>query len=255
MLAPGQPRRRPGLPRRARGRGRASRSTADAVASSSRRPPTPPTVVNLTSHAYFNLDGEGAGTIDDHLLQVLADALHAGRRHRHPARRARPGGRHAVRPARRRRRIGAAVRTRPRAGGRGPAASTTTTSSTARAWRTRGRARVAAHPHPAELRTDQPGLQVYTGNFLDGTRRSDRRRALPPGRRDRPGAPAVPRLPEPPGVARRPCSVPGETYRAAMEWRSPIRPEHSAASLDSFSITAPSEVSVHISSENLGRRA
>ena len=26
--------------------------------------------------------------------------------------------------------------------------------------------------HPVELWTDQPGLQVYTGNFLDGTRRS-----------------------------------------------------------------------------------
>jgi aldose 1-epimerase len=69
-----------------------------------------------------------------------------------------------------------------------------------------------------ELWSDQPGVQVYTGNFLDGTRRS-----TSGGRyRQGDGIALEPQLfPDSPNRPGWPSAVlePGQEYRARLEWR------------------------------------
>jgi aldose 1-epimerase len=174
------------------------------------------TVVNLTSHAYFNLDGTGAGTVDDHELTVEADEYTPADRTGIPL------GSHAPvsgtafdfrTPAR----IGPAVRSGEEqvtwargvdhnyvlrgSGLRRAAALTSRRTGTT-----------------LELHTDQPGLQVYTGNFLDGSRPS-----ADGGRyRQGDGIALEPQLfPDTPNRPEFGSAVlrPGETYRSSLVWR------------------------------------
>ncbi len=69
-----------------------------------------------------------------------------------------------------------------------------------------------------EVHTDQPGLQVYTGNHLDGSL------AGPSARRYRQGdgvALETQRLPDAPNHDWMPSAVlePGQVYRSRTEWR------------------------------------
>ena len=135
------------------------------------------TVVNLVNHAYWNLAGHGSGSIAGHELAVEADRylpVDAG---------AIPTGAFApvegtpfdFRPELRRwARCGAAIETIP------PDAGPDTPRGVdhcyvVREWKPDGRLRTAARfrdpqsGRTLEVLSDQPGVQVYMGGFLDGT--------------------------------------------------------------------------------------
>ncbi|MFC1435910.1 aldose epimerase family protein [Streptacidiphilus sp. N1-3] len=130
-----------------------------------------PTVVNLTNHSYFNLAGEGADSVLDHELTLAAAAY-----------------------------LPVDPQLRPLGGGPAPVAGTPFDFTSARplgerigaedeqlriaggydhCWaldggRTSNPRRVAVLRHPAsgrtlKLSTTEPGIQVYTGNTLDGS--------------------------------------------------------------------------------------
>jgi aldose 1-epimerase len=128
-----------------------------------------PTVVNLTNHAYFNLAGEGEGTVLGHEMQIEADAFTPVDGTLIPTGERRPVAGTPFdfrKPVAIGARIDAADEQLKAAGGydhnyvlRGKA----------------GELRLAARVvepgsgRVLEVFTTEPGLQFYSGNFLDGT--------------------------------------------------------------------------------------
>ena len=136
-----------------------------------------PTIVNLTNHSFFNLDGVVADSdILDHRLTVAADHFLAI----DPAAIPLPEPPRAVAGTpfdfRTATPIGARIRHDDQQLRHGKGYDHTFCLDKARSLKLAARLEAPRSGRTLELLTDQPGLQLYTGNYLDGSIRGKRGR-------------------------------------------------------------------------------
>ncbi len=172
-----------------------------------------PTPVNLTTHGYFNLDG--SPTIAEHELAIAGDFITPTTPDLIPT-----GEIRAVEGTpfdfRTPRRLGAAVRD-PHDQVRSARGIDHNLVLDGEGYRQVATVESARTGTRMELWTDQPGLQVYTGNALDGSLRAADRTAYRQGD----GLALEPqRFPDSPNRPEWPSTTlrPGETYRARIGW-------------------------------------
>jgi aldose 1-epimerase len=132
--------------------------------------PSRPTVVSLTNHSFFNLDGAAAaGDILSHRLSVAADAFLAIDESRIPL----PAPPHAVAGTpfdfRKPHDIGARIRDADEQLRRGRGYDHNFCLDPTDGPRLAARVEAPQSGRVMELFTNQPGLQLYSGNYLDGS--------------------------------------------------------------------------------------
>lgn len=184
-----------------------------------------PTLVNLSNHAYWNLAGEGAeeGTMD-HLLTLHADHFLPTDASAIPTGEIRPVE-HTPFDFRQAQPIGARVRDASDEQirfGRGYDHNWVVARNISESPRPVARIEHPGSGRVMELLSNQPGVQFYSGNFLDGTT------AGKAGRLYRMGDAFVLEPQKFPDTPNRPefgslRLAPGETYRNLIVWRFPVQ--------------------------------
>ncbi|WP_353951354.1 aldose epimerase family protein [Knoellia sp. S7-12] len=180
-----------------------------------------PTVVSLTNHAYFDLGGPGGGGVDAHRLTVRSDGYLPVDSRSVPE-----GAVESVTGTPLDLTTSVPLRDRVRAGH--PQVAVVSGIDHTYVLAGSGDRTVARLEHPdsgraLEVATDQPSLQVYTGNRLDGALLGRGGTLLRQGdgicleTQQLPDAPNQPQFPS--TVLR-----PGETYQAHTRWTLSTRP-------------------------------
>ncbi|KRF21834.1 hypothetical protein ASG95_20610 [Phycicoccus sp. Soil803] len=174
------------------------------------------TVVNLTTHTYFNLGNPNSATIDDHVLSVNADGYLPVDDQSIPL-----GSVEDVGASPFDFRVGA--RLAPRVRAEHPQVVRVSGIDHAYVLRGSGMREAARLGHPpsgrfVQIDTDQPSIQVYTGNSFDGTLRGRHGGLLRQGDGIALEAQGFPNAPNEPGF---PSTVlrPGKTYSSNITWR------------------------------------